>query len=200
LTLSFFNVEFADIVRNLMHDDLHKSVPPRTAWARVLRLACAHASASELREATVNAVRRDADWLATPWGHQLNSVLELGRNDLFAQERVRAELKKLQATSPNPHARSVCEIALGVLARDGSVSTNFRTVVMTQAMRAFAQDCVELVSSKVADRFGAGQAGQVRRLLHGLLPACDFLSAPARAPTAPNTVESVLSQPLALNL
>jgi hypothetical protein len=183
-----------------MRDDLHKSVAPRNAWGRVLRLACAHASANELREAIVRAVQKDADWLATPWGHRFNSVLELGRNDLFAQDRVRAELKELQTTSPNPQARSACEMALGVLARDGGASTDFKTVVMSQVLRAFAEECVELVSSKVADRFGADQAGHIRRSLSGQLPACDLLREPLRKVTEPETMESVLNHPLALKL
>jgi hypothetical protein len=183
-----------------MRDDLHRSMPPRAAWRKVLQLACSHASASELQAAIVRAVHKDADWLATHWGHRFISVLDLGRNDLFAQERVRAELKVLQDTSPNPQARSVCEMALGILARDGRASTDYKTVVMSQALHALAEECLELVSSKVADRFGADQASQARRLLRGVLPTCDFLGAPLERMNEPATMESVLSHPLALKL
>ena len=184
-----------------MRDDLHKSVPPRTAWAKVLRLACAHAGDTELREAIVKAVRKDADWLGTSWGQQFESALDLGRNDLFAHEKVRAELKLLLATSPSTQARSACEIALGCLAREGNVSADFRTSVLTETFQVLAEDCFELVSSRVAGRFGEGQASQVRPRLHGLLPGCDLLrDPPRRAPSGHSSVESVLDQPLSLSL
>ena len=184
-----------------MRDDLHKSVPPRMAWARVLRLACAHANEAELREAIVRAVRSDAEWLGTPWGLQLERAFDLGRNDLFAEAKVRASLTQLLVISPNPQARAVCEIALGILARDGTVPADFKTMVFSQALPAFAEDCVELVSSKVAIRFGADQAGQVRRLLAGLLSGCDFLSeSPPRESVEHATLDSVLNEPLPLRL
>lgn len=126
-----------------MRDDLHKSVAPRTAWAKVLRLACEHASEDDLRDAIVRAVRKDAEWLATPWGKQFEDVLERSNSDLFALDRVREELTALMVSSPNPQARSACEIALGSLVREGRVLPEFKCSVMDQALRAFGEDCVE---------------------------------------------------------
>ncbi|SOD24079.1 hypothetical protein SAMN05518800_1211 [Variovorax sp. YR752] len=184
-----------------MRDDLHKSVPPRTAWAKVLRLACERADANELTEATVRAVRQDAQWLATSWGQRFETALNLGRDDLFAQERVRAELKGLMSTSPTPQARSACEIALGVIARQGGVTADFRVSVLSETLHVFAGDCVEQVSSLIAVRFGDRQAFEVRRLLHGLLSGCDLLrDPPKRTRALPDSVESLLDLPLGLSL
>lgn len=52
-----------------MRDDLHKSVSPRTAWSKVLRLACNHGDALHVQDALVRAIRKDADWLTGRWGH-----------------------------------------------------------------------------------------------------------------------------------
>jgi hypothetical protein len=184
-----------------MRDDLHKSVPTRPAWARVLRLACKQASEDELRDAIVRAVRKDAEWLMEPWGQQFERALDLGDSDLFAQDPVREALTALMASSPNPQARSACEIALGCLVREGRVRPDFKGFVMDQALRAFAEDCVELVSSWVAGRFGEQQAAQVRRRLRGLLPSCDLLRDPPRRRRGGDlSVEAVLDLPLSVSL
>ena len=81
-----------------MRDDLHKSVPPRTLWAKVLRLARAEASQEELRDALTLAVRKDAGWIMLPWGQAFERALDLGSSDFFAQEKVREELKGMALT------------------------------------------------------------------------------------------------------
>ena len=184
-----------------MRDDLHKSVSPRTAWARVLRLVCEHASEEELRDATVRAIRKDAEWLMAPWGQKFERALDLGSSDLFAQDRVREELTALMASSPNHQARSACEIALGYLVREGRAPAEFKSFVLDQALRVFGEDCVELVSSCVAGRFGEHQAAQVRRRLLCLLPSCDLLRDPPRhVRIGPLSVDAVLDLPLSVSL
>lgn len=184
-----------------MRDDLHKSVPPRTAWSKVLRLACNHADIDDLRDATVRAVRHDAEWLGAPWGQQFQRSLDLGSSDFFAADRMRAELLALMTNSPNPHARASCEIALGILARDGGASAGFKSIVVEHALRAFAVDCIELVSSRVAARFDESQAAQVRRLLYGLLPTCDFAkSDPSRSHNAEWSIEDGLNFSLSVSI
>ena len=184
-----------------MRDDLHKSVPPRSAWAKVLRLACNHADAPDVQEALVRAIRKDANWLSGPWGQKFQEVLELGRGELFAQDKVREELMMLAASSPNPHARASCEIALGALAREGDVPSNFKTTVIEKALRTFANDCVEHVASLVAARFDVGQAAQVSRSLRSQLPACDLsFDPPRRERNVGRTVDSALAIPLAISL
>ena len=184
-----------------MRDDLHKSVPPRTAWARVLRLACEHASDEELRDATVLAIREGADWLTTPWGQQFERALDLDSRDLFAQDRVREELMTLMASSPNHQARSTCEIALGCLVREDCVLPGLKNLVVDHALHVFGEDCVELVSSRVAGRFGEQQAAQVRRRLLGILPSCDLsCDPPRRRRSKALSVEAVLDLPLTVSL
>lgn len=184
-----------------MRDDLHRSVPPRNHWARVLRLVCSRASEDELREAMTKAVRRDTEWLGTPWGGQFQATLERSGADLFPQEQLRAELNRLMRFCPSQHARTSCEIALGQLARDGTPGPDFKTRVMDRAMRVQAGDCVELVASRVASRFDLNQAGQVRRRLAGVLPGCDLTKEPPkRARAAKPTIDEDLDSPLALAL
>ena len=133
-----------------MRDDLHKSVPPRTLWAKVLRLARAETSQEDLRDALTLAVRKDAGWIISPWGQAFERALDLGSSDLFAQDEVQEELKALMATCPNPHARSTCEIALGLLAREDRVPSDFlirneaqpMTVTATKAAAAPSVLCV----------------------------------------------------------
>ena len=184
-----------------MRDDLHKSVPPRTLWARVLRLARAEATQEDLRDALTLAVRRDAGWIMSPWGQAFEQALDLGSCDFFAQDKVREELKALMATCPNPQARSTCEIALGLLAREDRVPSDFRNLVVGTALRVFGEDCVELVSSRVASQFDAHQSALVRRRLHGELPSCDLLrDPPRRGPKVNLSVEAALDLPLSLSL
>lgn len=182
-----------------MRDDLHRSVPPRTHWARVLRLACSRASEDELREAMTKAVRRDTDWLGSPWGIQFESTLERSSCDLFPNEQLRAELNSLLRSSPTQHARTSCEIALGQLARDDVPGHDFKRKVMERAMRVQAGDCVELLASRVAGRFDLKQAGEVRRQLVRVLPSCDLTKEPPkRTKAATNSIESDLDSPLEL--
>ncbi len=182
-----------------MRDDLHKSVSPRTAWAKVLRLACQHAAKDDLVDAMIRAIRKDAVWLREPWGKRFEATLELGTSDLFSHERVRDGLLALVTSSPNPDARRSCEIALGCLAREGGVVPNLKGLVIDEAMRVFAADRVELVASRVALKFDLGQAAQVRKLLDGLLPHCDLSQdPPSRARTEVLPIDSVLDLPLTL--
>jgi hypothetical protein len=184
-----------------MRDDLHKSVPPRTAWAKVLRLACNHADSQEVQDALVRAIRKDADWLTDPWGRKFQDVLELGRGELFARDKVREELIQLVDSSPNPQARVSCEIALGILAREGDVPSDFKTLVVDKALRVFAVDCVEHIASVVATRFDDGQAAQVSRVLQGHLPSCDLTrDPPKRERKLGRTVDSALGIPLEISL
>ncbi len=183
-----------------MRDDLHKSVPQRTAWARVLRLACQHAAQDELLDAMVRAIRKDARWLSAPWGKQFEATLDIGATDMFSHEKVREELLALAVSSPDTNARASCEMALGCLARDDGVALNLKGIVIDAAMRAIAGDCIELVASRVAAKFDQRQAAQVRRLLHELLPQCDLSRDPPRRTRRPDdlSIESALDLPLAL--
>lgn len=185
-----------------MRDDLHKSVRPRTAWGKVLRLACQRAAEDEIVDAMVRAIRKDAaEWLSGPWGRQFETTLELGTTDLFLHEKVRQELLALEASSPDPHARASCEIALGCLAREGGVVANLRGVVVDEAMHVFAHDCVELVVSRVAAKFDQRQAAQIRKLLIGLLSHCDLSQdPPPRARANDFSVDAVLDLPIELTL
>ncbi len=180
-----------------MRDDLHRSVPPRTHWARVLRLACNRASEEELRFATTLAVRRDTEWLETSWGGKFTATLERSSNDLFPQEQLRAELNGLMRECPNQHARTSCEIALGQLARDGQTGPDFKTKVMDRAMQVQAADCVELVASRVASQFDLKQGGLVRRKLCEVLSSCDLTQEPLKPMKAAKaTIEADLNSPL----
>lgn len=164
-----------------MRDDLHRSVAPRSAWARVLRLANEQSSPEELKDLLVRAVRHDADWLATPWYHQFAQTLDHGRGELFGDvEGMRARLTALMTSSPSPQAQSSCEIALGCLAREGQVPADFKNIVFDQVLRTFGVECVELVCSHVAIRFGDSQAVQMRRRLGVALATCDLLNEPPR--------------------
>ena len=185
-----------------MRDDLHKSVPPRSKWAKVLRLACNHADDPDLQDALVRAIRKDSsDWLNGQWGQKFQEVLKFGRGDLFALDKVRDEFMMLAASSPNPHARASCEIALGVLAREGDVPSNFETTVIESALRTFANDCIEHVVSLVAARFDVGQAVQVSRTLRAHLPGCDLTrDPPRRERNVGRTVDSALGIPLVISL
>lgn len=184
-----------------MRDDLHKSVPPRSAWAKVLRLACKHADAHDVQDALVRAIRKDADWLTERWGQKFQEVLELGRGELFARDKVREALLLLVNSSPNPHARASCEIALGILAREGDLPSDFKTSVVEKALRTFAVDCIEHVASVVAKRFDGGQAAQVSRLLRGHLPSCDLnRDPPKRERNVGRSVDSALGIPLEISL
>ena len=184
-----------------MRDDLHKSVPPRTLWAKVLRLARAEASQEDLRDALTLAVRRDAGWIMSPWGQAFERAMDLRSSDFFAQDKVREELKALMASCPNPQARSTCEIALGLLAREDRVPSDFKNLVVGTALRVFGEDCVELVSSRVASQFDAHQSALVRRRLHGELPSCDLLrDPPRRGRKVKLSVEAALDLPLSVSL
>ena len=184
-----------------MRDDLHKSVPPRTLWARVLRLARAEANQEDLRDALTLAVRRDAGWIMSPWGQAFERALDLGSCDFFAQDKVREELKALMGACPDPQARSTCEIALGVLARENQVPSDFKNLVLGTALHVFAADGVELVASLVASQFGAHQSALVRRRLLSELPNCDLLrDPPRRGPKVSVSVEAALDLPLSLSL
>lgn len=180
-----------------MRDDLHRSVPPRTAWARVLRLACNRGAPDELRDVITQAVRRDTEWLKTPWGISFEATLSRGNADLFPQEQMRIELNSLMRTCPSQHARTSCEIALGQLARDGLPGLDFKSKVMDKAMRVQAADCLELVASRVASQFDLNQASQVRRRLTEVLSGCDLTKEPPkRASAAQTTIEEDLESPL----
>lgn len=184
-----------------MRDDLHKSVPPRTLWAKVLRLARDDASQEDLRDAITLAIRRDADWITSPWGRAFEQALDLGGSDFFAQDKVREELKALMATCPNPQARSTYEIAMGLLTREDRVPTDFKNLVLGTAMRIFGEDCFELLSSRVAGQFGAQQSALVRRRLHSELPSCDLLrDPPRRGRKVKLSVDAVLDLPLSVSL
>lgn len=184
-----------------MRDDLHRSVAPRAHWARVLRLVCSRATEEELREAMTKAVRRDTEWLGTPWGSQFQATLERSGGDLFPQDQLRAELNGLMRSCTSQHARTSCEIALGQLARDGTPGPDFKTKVMDRAMRVQAGDCIELVASRVAGRFDLNQAGQVRRRLAGVLPGCDLTKEPPkRVKAARATIDEDLASPLEFTL
>ncbi len=167
----------------------------------MLRSICRNVEETELKDAIVRAVRKDAEWLSTVWGKQFERALDLGTDDFFAQEKCRSELLALVATSPTPHARASCEIALGLLARDDVASPQFKTVVMKQAVQAFAVDSVELLSSLVAAGVDDNNAAQVRRRLHGLLSNCDFSrEPPQRAIAEALSVEAGLDLPLKVSL
>ena len=184
-----------------MRDDLHKSVPQSRAWTKVLRLACTHADAHDIQDALVRAIRKDADWLTEGWGQKFQAVLELGRDELFAQEKVREALILLANSSPNPHARASCEIALGILVREGDVPSDFKTSVVDKALRTFADDCIEHVASLVAKRFDGGQAAQVSRFLRSHLPSCDLTrDPPKRERNVGRSVDSALGIPLEISL
>jgi len=139
------------------------------------------------------AVRRDTDWLSTPWGMQFQATLERSGGDLFPHEQLRVELNGLMRSCPSQHARTSCEIALGRLARDGAPGPDFKSKVMDRAMRVQAGDCVELVASRVASRFDLNQASQVRRRLAGILPSCDLTKEPPkRVKPAKTSIEADL--------
>ena len=184
-----------------MRDDLHKSVPPRTSWTKVLRLACEHASDEDLRDAVTLAIHRDADWLTSPWGRDFERALDLGSSDLFAEDKSREELNALMASSPTPQARSALEMALGLLAREERVPPDFKNLVIGEALHVFGVDCVELVSSLVSRQYGEKQSTQIRQRLHGVLPSCDLLQdPPRRGPKGKLSVVAVLDLPLSVSL
>ena len=79
-----------------MRDGLHKSVPPRTLWAKVLRLARAEASQEDLRDALTLAVRRDAGWIMSPWGQAFERAMDLGSSE---PPRVLRRLNSLRGLS-----------------------------------------------------------------------------------------------------
>lgn len=185
-----------------MRDDLHKSVPPRTLWAKVLRLVGNDASKEDLRDAITLAIRRDANWItSSAWGRAFEQALDLGNSDFFAQEKVREQLIALLATCPNPHARSTYEIAMGLLAREDQMPTDFKNLVLGTAMRNFGEDCLELLSSRVAAQCGAQQSTVVRRRLHSELPNCDLLrDPPRRGRKVKLSVDAALDLPLSVSL
>lgn len=181
-----------------MRDDLHKSYPPRHAWGRVLRLAENSGPADELSRAIVRAVQKDADWMLTGWGRSVDRAVAMAGEDMFARERAQAELRALLPQSPNVHARGVCEVALGCLARGDELDSNFRETTIRTALNLFAGDCVEQVASRVAQTFGYRQARQVRAVLSKTLPICDFTRAQASLKRVRHDVEVGLSMALEL--
>lgn len=161
-----------------MRDDLHKSVPPRTPWSRVLRLAQLSERDSELSVAVVRAVRADASWLGSTWGRQLEAVLTKSDSGFFVEDSVRHELLRLEQTAPDDTARAVVGIALGLLARDGHVAPGFRAAVLSEALRIQGADCLEQLVSCVATRFDRRQAALVRDKLTATLQFCDLTKEP----------------------
>ena len=181
-----------------MRDDLHKSYPPRHAWGRVLHLAENGAPAHELSSAIVRAVQKDADWMLSGWGRAVERALEMAGQDMFAREKAQAEMRALLPQSPNVHARGVCQVALGCLARGDDLGLNFRETAIRTALNLFAGDCIEQVASRVAQTFGHEQARQVREVLSTTLPSCDFTSAPAPRKRVRAEVEDGLNMALEL--
>lgn len=161
-----------------MRDDLHKSVPPRTRWARVLRLAQLSEHDSELHVAVVRAVRADASWLGDTWGRKLEAVLTMSDGGFFVEDSVRHELLRLEQMAPDHTARAVVGVALGLLARDGHVTPGFREAVLNEALRIQAVDSVEQLASCVAIRFDLRQAAFVRDKLTAALQFCDLTQEP----------------------
>lgn len=161
-----------------MRDDLHKSVPPRTPWARVLRLAQLPERDPELQVALVRAVRADASWLGGTWGRKLEVVLTESDGGFFVEDRVRHELLRLEETAPDHTARAVVGIALGLLARDGHLKPGFRDAVLSEALRIHGADSVEQTVSCVATRFDRRQAALVRGKLSAALDLCDLTKKP----------------------
>ena len=164
-----------------MRDDLHKSVPPRTAWARVLRLVQLPERDSDLQAAVVRAVRADAPWLGDSWGRELDAVLSRSDGDFFVEDSVRPDLLRLEQSAQGHMARAVVGIALGLLARDGPVVPGFRDEVRKQALRLHATDCFEQLASRVVTRFDRRQAALVRDKLTATLEFCDLTNGHTRA-------------------
>ena len=181
-----------------MRDDLHKTYPPRTHWSRVLRLAHQQGAEADLTVALVKAVRKDAEWLDTEWGNQFEQALNRGAGDFFAREKAQAELLELNRRNPNAHARGVCEVALGCLARGDVLSLDFKDRVIREALQTSARDFVEQVAARVAKKFDHSQARQVRTVLNEHLPNCDFSQPPMMNKKASKSIDADLSMPLAL--
>ena len=94
-----------------MRDDLHKSVPPRTHWSRLLRLIQLPPDNPDLQEALVRAVRSDATWIGTPWGRDLEAALLLAEDDFFVEDKVQRKLIDLQTGSVS--APRLCALQFG---------------------------------------------------------------------------------------
>jgi hypothetical protein len=161
-----------------MRDDLHKSVPPRSAWAAALRGA-SKATDARLIQQTEIAIRKDANWLTSSWGRELIEVLDQGTGQMFVAERMREQILVMQSKSPDPHARAVCELALGALLQHGEVLPRFKDHVLQNALRIFATESIELLATRVAKQFGHEQSLQVRKKFLRILPRCDLLKEPA---------------------
>jgi len=161
-----------------MRDDLHRSFPPRHHWGAVLRGASGRVSEPEMIHLIVRAVRKDASWLESDWGAALTKALDDAGADIFGREKVEADLRVLMESSPALHARSVCELALGCIARGDSPGLGFRENVLREALGALARDCVEQVTARVAQKFDYIQARQVHSFIVGRLPLCEFLRPP----------------------
>lgn len=81
-----------------MPDDLHKTVPAPRHWKTVLRYAPSKLDReTRLVDALQNAVLRDlANAVRPTWIQGLRAALASSREDLFAQDLVRQETRRLR--------------------------------------------------------------------------------------------------------
>lgn len=132
-----------------MRDDLHKTVPVSRAWRRVLRLAYRDEDIELMPQAITSAANSAVqEGLRKPCAKSFKESLEQAAPDLFGIEHQAEVIQLYRASGQSPVERKLCEVALGLHAKDGAAPDIFEAA-LRQCVKANATDNIELIKAHV---------------------------------------------------
>jgi hypothetical protein len=185
-----------------MRDDLHKTVPLSSPWRKVLRcLGKEKGSDADIARHIAAAAVAESGLEDKINGHCLLDILDRAHPDLFGdgESQMRDSLLQFLDCSPPAAARSICEIALGILSQNG-LTPGYKNQVIQEACFEQSKDQIELITAKVRKRDGMIPALEVHQRLTQALSDCAFVELKVgsiRHP--PKSTSGILDTELALN-
>jgi hypothetical protein len=147
------------------------------------------------------AIRSELESMLDPtWVASLKRELQNAAAGLFALEQCNLVLQTYAAKCPSLAERQLCEMARGLLARDG-VTEKLVERAYVEVCKSHGPPNIEQISSKVAERFGPEESAKVSIKLTEVLSRCCF------EPPMHENVEQqtlcdleILDQPISLRL
>lgn len=174
-----------------MRDDLYKTVPPTSAWRRVLKLAANRADWTEARSAMESAIRKDvlskldAKWLAT-----LRTEINQPCKDMFGHDMRPEKIQAHRRSTTSQAERLLCDIAQGLWHRNQPAGLYHEA--LRELCRQYTDAGIEHVGALIRMQSSVRDAASAMRELRILAPGMTFDAADFKSKKTPKDKRSIL--------
>jgi len=184
-----------------MRDDLHRTVPLSRAWRPVMKFIGREADWQRVPAAMSKAVRKEIEaGLERTWVTEFKKTLALVETDLFGSEHCVYIFDDFERRCPTLVERQICEMARGLVARDGTTTKLYDRAVVEVCRHSLPAHIAHL-EAQVRARHGVAEATQFFEKLTNLSRECKFESNGLKVSrSSEESISDLLNEPIALNL